>query len=280
MNETLKIKKGYWQNLTVAKRRACVQSVLSPFKDGRLFKAEEVTKEIKHTYKDHYYFTRGMTIGVGHMLAGLGFVKGIIPVGRCCLWKWGKPREKSADMGQEANDSLSAAVEKALDLIEAAKLMNVSTQTVRRLIQREILTAQKSVGPHGLRWEIDRAELLRYLEATRGGQQPISTAGPKFADAHDKPKPTLADAYDKPAPTPTVITMETPGGAKTPAEMALFRLEDYLMDKAQEARIHQNEKDEMENYYKGRKVMAKEAATMLRHFRRLELKLAEGGNHS
>lgn len=199
MNETLKIKKGYWQNLTVAKRRACVQSVLSPFKDGRLFKAEEVTREIKHTYKDHYYFTRKMTIGVGHMLAGLGFVKGIIPEKRksCCLWKWGKPREKSADMGQ-----------------------------------------------------------------------------------HDKPKPTLADAYDKPAPTPTVITMETPGGAKTPAEMALFRLEDYLMDKAQEARIHQNEKDEMENYYKGRKVMAKEAATMLRHFRRLELKLAEGGNHS
>ena len=224
MNETLKIKKGYWQNLTVAKRRACVQSVLSPFKDGRLFKAEEVTKEIKHTYKDHYYFTREMTIGVGHMLAGLGFVKGSIPEKRksCCLWKWGKPREKSADMGQEANDSLSAAVEKALD----------------------------------------------------------EYTGPKFADAHDKPKPTLADAYDKPAPTPTVITMETPGGAKTPAEMALFRLEDYLMDKAQEARIHQNEKDEMENYYKGRKVMAKEAATMLRHFRRLELKLAEGGNHS
>ena len=206
MNETLKIKKGYWQNLTVAKRRACVQSVLSPFKDGRLFKAEEVTKEIKRTYKDHYYFTREMTIGVGHMLAGLGFVKGSIPEKRksCCLWKWGKPREKSAD----------------------------------------------------------------------------EYTGPKFADAHDKPKPTLADAYDKPAPTPTVITMETPGGAKTPAEMALFRLEDYLMDKAQEARIHQNEKDEMENYYKGRKVMAKEAATMLRHFRRLELKLAEGGNHS
>ena len=63
-----------------------------------------------------------------------------------------------------------------LTLIEAAKLMGVSTQTVRRLIQREILTAQQSVGPHGLRWEIDRAELLRYLEATRRGQQPISTA--------------------------------------------------------------------------------------------------------
>jgi|JI10StandDraft_1071094.scaffolds.fasta_scaffold868927_2 excisionase family DNA binding protein len=63
-----------------------------------------------------------------------------------------------------------------LTLIEAAKLMGVSTQTVRRLIQREILTAQQSVGPHGLRWEIDRAELLRYLEAARGGQQPISTA--------------------------------------------------------------------------------------------------------
>ncbi len=63
-----------------------------------------------------------------------------------------------------------------LTLIEAAKLMGVSTQTVRRLIQREVLTAQQSLGPHGLRWEIDRADLLRYLEATRGGQQPLSTA--------------------------------------------------------------------------------------------------------
>lgn len=64
-----------------------------------------------------------------------------------------------------------------LTLIEAAKLMGVSSQTVRRLIQREVLAAQQSVGPHGLRWEIDRADLLRYLEATRGGQQPLSTAG-------------------------------------------------------------------------------------------------------
>lgn len=63
-----------------------------------------------------------------------------------------------------------------LTLIEAAKLMDVSTQTVRRLIQREVLTAQQSPGPHGLRWEIDRADLLRYLEATRGGQQPLSSA--------------------------------------------------------------------------------------------------------
>ena len=67
---------------------------------------------------------------------------------------------------------------------------------------------------------------------------------------------------------------------KSPHDLALSRLEDYLMEKSQEARIHQNEKDELENYYKGRKVMAKEAANMLRHFRRLELKLAEGGNHS
>jgi excisionase family DNA binding protein len=64
-----------------------------------------------------------------------------------------------------------------LTLIEAAKLMGVSSQTVRRLIQREVLTAKQSLGPHGLRWEIDRADLLRYLEATRGGQQPLSTAG-------------------------------------------------------------------------------------------------------
>ena len=63
-----------------------------------------------------------------------------------------------------------------ITLIEAARLMGVSTQTVRRLIQREVLTAQQSLGPHGLRWEIDRAELLRYLEATRGGQQPLSPA--------------------------------------------------------------------------------------------------------
>ncbi len=63
-----------------------------------------------------------------------------------------------------------------LTLIEAAKLMGVSSQTVRRLIQREVLTAQQSLGPHGLRWEIDRADLLRYLEATRGGQQPLSSA--------------------------------------------------------------------------------------------------------
>ena len=63
-----------------------------------------------------------------------------------------------------------------LTLIEAARLMGVSTQTVRRLIQREVLTAQQFLGPHGLRWEIDRAELLRYLEATRGGQQPLSPA--------------------------------------------------------------------------------------------------------
>lgn len=63
-----------------------------------------------------------------------------------------------------------------LTLIETAKLMGVSTQTVRRLIQREVLTAQQSLGPHGLRWEIDRADLLRYLEATRGGQQPLSSA--------------------------------------------------------------------------------------------------------
>lgn len=62
-----------------------------------------------------------------------------------------------------------------LTLIEAAKLMDVSTQTVRRLIQREVLTAQQSLGPHGLRWEIDRADLLRYLETTRGGQQPLSS---------------------------------------------------------------------------------------------------------
>lgn len=62
-----------------------------------------------------------------------------------------------------------------LTLIEAAKLMGVSTQTVRRLIQRELLTAQQSLGPHGLRWEIDRTDLLLYLEATRGGQQPMST---------------------------------------------------------------------------------------------------------
>lgn len=63
-----------------------------------------------------------------------------------------------------------------LTLIEAAKLMGVSTQTVRRLIQREILTARQSVGPHGLRWELDRADLLRYLEVNSRGQQPLSTA--------------------------------------------------------------------------------------------------------
>lgn len=64
-----------------------------------------------------------------------------------------------------------------LTLIEAAKLMGVSTQTVRRLIRREILTARQSLGPHGLRWELDRADLVRYLEVNRGGQQPLSTAG-------------------------------------------------------------------------------------------------------
>lgn len=66
-----------------------------------------------------------------------------------------------------------------LTLIEAAKLIGVSTQTVRRLIQREVLTAQQSLGPHGLRWEIERADLLRYLEETRPGlqpQQPLSSA--------------------------------------------------------------------------------------------------------
>ena len=62
-----------------------------------------------------------------------------------------------------------------LTLIESAKFLGVSTQTVRRLIQRQILTAQQSLGPHGLRWEIERADLLRYLEESRPGQQPIST---------------------------------------------------------------------------------------------------------
>ncbi len=59
-----------------------------------------------------------------------------------------------------------------LTLIEAAKLMGVSTQTVRRLIQRKVLAAQQSVGPHGLRWEIDRADLLRYLEEVREVNNP------------------------------------------------------------------------------------------------------------
>lgn len=65
-----------------------------------------------------------------------------------------------------------------LTLIEAAKLMGVSTQTVRRLIQREILTAQQSHGPHGLRWEIERTEILRYLNINKAEvqpQQPLST---------------------------------------------------------------------------------------------------------
>lgn len=62
----------------------------------------------------------------------------------------------------------------SVTLIEAAKFLGVSTQTVRRLIQRKTLTAVQALGPHGLRWEIDKAELLRHLEQ-HPGQQPLST---------------------------------------------------------------------------------------------------------
>jgi len=74
-----------------------------------------------------------------------------------------------------------------LTLIEAARLMGVSTQTVRRLIQREILSAQQSMGPHGLRWEIDRSEVARYLEAQRGGQQPQQPLSSNRVDHYQHP---------------------------------------------------------------------------------------------
>lgn len=69
--------------------------------------------------------------------------------------------------------------------------------------------------------------------------------------------------------------LEPAVGAKHWAEMVLYRLENYLMDKSQEARVLQADADEMKDYYKGRKVQSKEAATMLRHFRKIELELAE-----
>lgn len=59
-----------------------------------------------------------------------------------------------------------------LTVLETAKILGVSGQTVRRLIQRKSLSARQSVGPHGLRWEIARAEVLRFLQAQNLEQQP------------------------------------------------------------------------------------------------------------
>ncbi|MEI2652870.1 MAG: helix-turn-helix domain-containing protein [Microthrixaceae bacterium] len=60
-----------------------------------------------------------------------------------------------------------------LTLIEAAQFLGVSTQTVRRMIQRKTLMAKQFPGPHGIRWEIERVEILRYLETVKNlGQAP------------------------------------------------------------------------------------------------------------
>lgn len=90
------------------------------------------------------------------------------------------------DQGQQNNDDQPQQP----TLIEAARLMGVSTQTVRRLIQREILNAQQSMGPHGLRWEIDRSEVARYLEAHRGGQQPQQPLSSNRVDHYQHPNRT------------------------------------------------------------------------------------------
>lgn len=60
-----------------------------------------------------------------------------------------------------------------LTLIEAAKFLGVSTQTVRRMIQRKTLMAKQSPGLHGIRWEIERMEILRYLEMVKNLDQPL-----------------------------------------------------------------------------------------------------------
>lgn len=58
-----------------------------------------------------------------------------------------------------------------LTLLEAAQILGVSSQTVRRLIHKGKLAATQSEGPHGQRWEIERLELLRHLAEGSEGQQ-------------------------------------------------------------------------------------------------------------
>jgi len=222
-----KTKKKYWNAIPVSEKRVVINAVIAQyFQDGSPFSAEHVASKIRAGYAHLYYLTRGLTMGIGQMLASnkdFTFTSEKPPGSPLKLWRYAPlvadtlPEEQPEDEKQRIQAVIKAGV--GIDLLPC----------------RDCGVQYPAQSP----W---------FPEATIGEDLCINC----------QPK-----------------TLEPAVGAKHWAEMVLYRLENYLMDKSQEARVLQADADEMKDYYKGRKVQSKEAATMLRHFRKIELELAE-----
>jgi len=294
-----KAKKKYWSAITVSEKREVINKVLTQsFQNGEPFAAEHVASKIRTNYAHLYYLTRGLTMGIGQMLASNKDFLSERPEGaKLKLWRYVPlTEEQPEDEKQRIQAVIAAGVTVAGDVfpkeIIAGSIVSHRYGThLGVVIQRErddrLLVFANGATQHYM--------VPAYVQHLGPTPNPIAFNHGKYDECFVAPKgidllpcrdcgvkyPNQAPWFPEASIGEDLCVncqpkmLEPAVGAKHWAEMVLYRLENYLMDKSQEARVLQADADEMKDYYKGRKVQSKEAATMLRHFRKIELELAE-----